>query len=326
MKTTAFLLCSLFLMAGTVAGEMIQITSFDANGQLCWTNQETNVWCTVEWASGLSGPWRRDWDDFRNICMTSCQHGVQVPMYYRVLSTTNELPDGVRQYEGTDLEGWEVVVGDGCYNQATEDPVDEDDIETIDYGTHSELRANMEKRGIMAHNITFKRFIDDDAFDYVHECSYDFRLPYLPSTANVGTNAQTLEIAFFIWDGPDTRLDYGMAYQWVLNPWMSEFGDLLCWSDLEGGEWRYIGHLDPDTEWHELELVFDFRRQTTALKIDGNHYPCRFTAITKSPDWGTEIAARLCAEIISLDPGQSNPGALHRAQFRDWTWTWTPYE
>jgi hypothetical protein len=50
-------------------------------------------------------------------------------------------------------------------------------------------------------------------------------------------------------------------------------------------------------------FVFDFRRETTELKIDGRHYPSSFSQTKKPASWGTETAARLQAEIISLNPG-----------------------
>jgi hypothetical protein len=38
-----------------------------------------------------------------------------------------------------------------------------------------------------------------------------------------------------------------------------------------------------------------------------------------------DVAATLSAEAISLDPGTNFDGGMeHRAQFRDWSWTWAP--
>jgi hypothetical protein len=233
-----------------------------------------------------------------------------------------------RDYQGADFTGWEVVVGDGLYTVPGEPSVTPDDIETIHYGSYSELRANIQVRDIMAHNITFKRVIDETAFDFVHTCQYMFRLPYLPATGNSDLNPQTVEGGLFIWDGGDTRLDYGLAFQWMLNPWGGsdfEFGDLRCWTDRNDGSWERVGYLEPDTAWHTINLVFDFRRETTALLIDGSHFPCQFTATPKAASWGTETAARLQAEIISIYPEGVGDGRLHKTHFKDWTWTWMPY-
>jgi hypothetical protein len=183
----------------------------------------------------------------------------------------------------------------------------------------------------MAHNITFSRVMDDAAFEYIHTAGYEFRLPYLPDTGNTDLNGQTLEGGLFIWDGAATRLDYGLAFQWILNPWgtgVAEFGTIRCWTDItddDGDRWQNVGYLEPDTSWHELRLVFDCRRQTTALTIDGNHYPCCHTATPKPAEWGTEIAARLQAEIVSLYVCEQGDGLLHKAEFRNWFWLWESY-
>jgi hypothetical protein len=233
------------------------------------------------------------------------------------------LPSGSRQTGGTDLTGWSTVVGDAIYAAPGEAPVTQDDITTIHTGAYSELQANLLKRRIMAHNVTYLRRIDDRAFDFVHTFECQFMLPFAPSTANTDLNAQTIEGGLFIWDGCATRLDYGLAFQWGLNPW-DRLGELRCWTDIGGGQWQPVGHLAPDLSWHTLRCVLDFHRQTTALLIDQQHYPCRFTATPKSAAWGAEIAAGIQVEIVSLHPGEQGSGALHKAYFRDWRWLWEP--
>lgn len=231
-----------------------------------------------------------------------------------------------RSYSGSDLTTWETVVGDGLWTAPGETAVNNNDIQTINTGQLSELKANVQNRGIMAHNITYKRFIDDDAFNFVHTCTLKFRLPYLPSTAGGPQNAQTLEGGFFIWDGGNTRLDYGFAFQWVLNPWVPSFGEMWMWvADESGSYWAPSGYLQPDTNWHELKLVFDHQNTTTGLFIDNNPYMSVYGGTPKSPSWGTETAARFQAEIISIWPGNSNWGPSHVAEFKDWTWDWSPY-
>ncbi len=239
------------------------------------------------------------------------------------LPTIQAIPSGTRQYQGNDLSGWAVVVGDGIYAAPGEPSVNQNDIETVNYGTYSELRANILKRRIMAHNITYQRIIDSNAFDFVYIFECKFMLPYMPSTSRTDLNAQTLEGGLFIWDGSTTRLDYGMGFQWGLNPW-DKFGEMRCWTDIGGGQWQPVGYLEPDLSWHTLKIVFDFRRQMTTLMIDEKHYPSCFTGTPKPADWGTEIAAGVQIEIISVYPGEQGNGALHKAYFKDWYWLWEP--
>lgn len=244
------------------------------------------------------------------------------PLAHLAASATSS---GTRLYEGADLSGWEVGLGDALYARDGEAPVSLADVETIHHGTYSELRANTLYRIIMAHNITFKRFIDDAAFQYVHTCGYKFRLPYLLEPDDTTTeNAQSLEGGIFTWDGGNTRLDYGIAFQWSLNPW-SEFGVIRTWTNNDpAGEWTNVSYLEPDTAWHEVKMVIDHPRQTTALLLDGRHVLTQYTGITKPAHWGTETAARLQTEIVSIYPEPSGMRARHRAEFKDWTWLWEP--
>lgn len=230
-----------------------------------------------------------------------------------------------REEGGTDLAGWTVVLGDGVYAAPGEPPVTDDDIETVNDGAVSELCANIRRRRIMAHNITYRRIRDRSAFDFTHIFECAFRLPYLPAIGNGEENAQTLEGGLFIWDGVTTRLDYGLAFQWGLNPW-ERFGEMRCWTNTKGQHWQPVGWLTPDTDWHTMQLILDFPRQATAFAVDGRRFPSQFVAIPKPESWGAAVSAGVQLEIISIYPGESGGGALHRAQFRDWRWQWVTLE
>jgi len=235
---------------------------------------------------------------------------------------SEQIPSRTRKYKGKNFAGWEIALGDAIYARAGEAPVSLADIETVNEDDYSQLRANIQSRIIMAHNITFKRIINSRARKFVHTCTYDFRLPYLPiPDTSASLNAQTLEGGLFVWDGAETRLDYGIAFQWSLNPW-NEFGFIRTWTDTNGGEWLNVGELTPDMEWHQVTMIVDFRRETTALLIDNKHYLSYLTRIQKPPDWGNEVAARLQAEIVSIDPEPSGMRAMHKAQFKNWVWLW----
>lgn len=222
---------------------------------------------------------------------------------------------------GSDLTGWETVLGDGLYTAAGQASVNLGDIATAHSGTHSTLRANVARRGVMAHNITYKRQVDASSFDTAHVAQYAFRLPYMPTTGAWPDNAQTAEGGFFVWDGPTTRLDYGVAFQWVLNPWMPTFGSIRTWT---GSHWITTGFLTVDTDWHTVSMTFDPRHSAAALTIDATPVPAALT-VTPKIGWGTEVAARLQAEMISLWPGNNQVAPSHRLEVRDWTWARYPY-
>ncbi|MFT7601134.1 MAG: hypothetical protein ACI8TP_004085 [Acidimicrobiales bacterium] len=220
---------------------------------------------------------------------------------------------------GTDLQGWETVVGDGLYVAAGELPVSLADIETHDLGTHSELVTNVRERNIMAHNIAFKRVIDDSLLNASHTCSYEFRLPVVPSINNASRNGQTVEGGFFVWDGAATRRDYGLGFQWILNPWDPQVGGIQKWH-MSG--WKTTHYVEPDSEWHRIDIEVDPRTRVACLMFDGIEIDTVYTRRQKPGYWGTEIAGRLQVEAISLFPDDGPNAPQHIVEARNWQWTY----
>lgn len=224
-----------------------------------------------------------------------------------------------KEYKASDLSGWETVVGDALYTASGEEPVSTADIDTLNFQERSLLRTNIRRRRIMSHNITFKRIIDKNAFDYIHTYRIKFRLPDPPAQDNTKPNGETVEMGIFVWDGANTRLDYGVAYQWKINPWNEEFGTMQYWDKTK---WVPAGKVTPDTAWHEIQFVINFKEKTTEVKIDGVVFPSLFSATPKASDWGTEIAARIQAEIVSVWPEPDGVRMMHTLEVKDWDWTW----
>lgn len=227
-------------------------------------------------------------------------------------------------YQGVNLAGWQVKLGDALYNAPGEPPVDPADIKTVHFSGYSEVRANVKRRVIMAHNITYRTITDPNALNYIHTCSVSFRLPYLPAPDPAATlNGQTVEGGIFIWDGPRTRLDYGMAFQWLVNPWGDDkgpSGSLRIWN---GKGWIRIGRIPVDTKWHNLKITVDFKRKCTLLLIDNIIRLSRFSKTTRDSTWGNTVDARFQLEAISIDPRPANTiKAMHRVQYKNWKWLW----
>ncbi|MGB3463771.1 MAG: hypothetical protein WBA74_00800 [Cyclobacteriaceae bacterium] len=225
----------------------------------------------------------------------------------------------IRSDIGTDLTGWEVVVGDGLYHAPGEQPVNETDLSTNNLGADSLLVANVSGRRIMAHNITFKRYIDTAAMNSYQEASYKFQLPYAISTANTNFNGQTVEGGLFIWDGLNTQLDYGLAFQWVINPWDPNYKAINIWI---GTGWQYLTDLEPDVNFHSIGYKLDMNNQTAFLSIDGNEFSQNVFSSTPKTGWGSEVASRFQAETISIFPASSGSVPRQEVKFKDWKWEW----
>ncbi len=236
-----------------------------------------------------------------------------------VRAESNELQT-IRRFKSANLNGWETVVGDGLYLARGESTVKDADIATINCGEFSEMLANLQRRRVMAHNITFKRIHDDKALEYIHTYGLKFRLPFKPAMDITQMNGETVEFSIFVWDGKNTRTDYGAGFQWKVNPWDGgSLGLVNYWKDEA---WAPLAKLNLDNEWHDLRFVVNFKTSQTLMVIDGVSYPLQMSKTKKSSDWSNEISARVSAEIISLYPGSEEVRVIHQLEVKDWYWNW----
>ena len=92
------------LGAGPGWGQEAVITSFRSNGVVTWTNTaNTNSLYRVEWAPEAGGPWYRTFDNIGSLDgLDRTSFAAQVPMFYRVVMTTNQPPQGMAWIEGGD--------------------------------------------------------------------------------------------------------------------------------------------------------------------------------------------------------------------------------
>lgn len=105
-KILWFGLCALAgLGAGTGWGQEAVITAFRSNGVVTWTNTaDTNSLYRVEWAPEAGGPWYRTFDNIGSLDgLGRTSFAAQVPMFYRVVMTTNPPPQGMAWIEGGDV-------------------------------------------------------------------------------------------------------------------------------------------------------------------------------------------------------------------------------
>jgi formylglycine-generating enzyme len=113
MKETGWILASVLVLLGmletTGLGQSPVIT-LENNGELTWTNAaNTNALYRVEWASLPGGPWHSfTYQPINTIdAHSNTAFSVSVPMFYRVVMTTNQPPQGMVW-----IDGGEFVMGD----------------------------------------------------------------------------------------------------------------------------------------------------------------------------------------------------------------------
>jgi hypothetical protein len=67
------------------------IESFHGNGELTWTHSTTSGYHMVEWASSPTGTWHHAWTNLINLPANGETTTVNVPMFYRVVWSTNQV-------------------------------------------------------------------------------------------------------------------------------------------------------------------------------------------------------------------------------------------
>lgn len=81
------------IIAGTALAQSPDITSFHGNGQLTWTNSDTNLFYRVEWSPSLAAPdtWHSSYSSLTDIRSSNPSVTFAVPMFYRVCGSSNRL-------------------------------------------------------------------------------------------------------------------------------------------------------------------------------------------------------------------------------------------
>jgi hypothetical protein len=86
-------LVSVLIAASSAWAQSPDITSFNGNGVLTWTNSNTNLFYTVQWAASLlgTGIWQSSYATMQDIQSTTVSVSVKVPMFYRVQGSSNRV-------------------------------------------------------------------------------------------------------------------------------------------------------------------------------------------------------------------------------------------
>lgn len=108
MKTRIGMMTAAFygFLVATSMGQNPVITSVQGNGQLSWTNAvNSNALYRVEWAAHAGGPWYRNFDNIGSLDGGSATgFTVSVPMFYRVVMSTNRPPVDMKWIDEGDIQ------------------------------------------------------------------------------------------------------------------------------------------------------------------------------------------------------------------------------
>lgn len=103
---------AVLLAAVGAFAQQVEIVSFHRNGMLTWTGTTDCISYEVQWASSLDGPWTNSWESLTHIPATTGTIAALVPMFYRVVASTNRL------WSMTTIAGGDFVMGENDIDRA----------------------------------------------------------------------------------------------------------------------------------------------------------------------------------------------------------------
>jgi hypothetical protein len=218
---------------------------------------------------------------------------------------------------------WMTVPGDGClpmipnyqqnYDQYTSINNTNLNFSQLIANAHA-LSSNNQNAGnspYIIHNITYTQEINQHIAEGTHTASYSFQIPSF-------STGITVEGGLFIWIGDDNvRLDYGTAFQLIVDQDNINFGNLYYWG---GSEWIDSGEkieLQHNT-FYTVAFNVNIDDHAATIFLQGNGIlhiiDHTFSETEKADDWTTDSVARLQVECISKD------SMRHVVNVRDLYW------
>ncbi|MBN2413736.1 hypothetical protein JXQ31_18800 [candidate division KSB1 bacterium] len=222
------------------------------------------------------------------------------------------------RYSGRNLQNWSVNLGDSLIVFENEQPISANDIRTLHYYEYTSVEANINHRGIQAHNLTFKQINDAKAVHVSHHAVFYFNLPLKPSRQNKDSSVHAVECGLFIRDGSTTQKQFGVAFRWIVNPWRDDLGRIYVW---DGDEWQPETVLQPDSLQHTVTFILDKMDKTGSIQID-NHKIANAFSETSLPDSVTGISTILQFGVLNPFPPEANVHPAASVYFKNWKWEW----
>jgi hypothetical protein len=232
--------------------------------------------------------------------------------------------DSMLIYKGNQFnDEWITVPGDGCrpmitgYQEKYAKYVSADNSNP----SYSQLVADAaalkadsegeEDEKHIIHNITYLSRADSKISAGAHTASYNFQIPSF-------TTGKTVEGGLFIWlGGEDVRLDFGTAFQLIIDEEDANYGKLYYWG---GDNWIDSGKRVEMFRDFEYKVTFtvELERYDATIQFEGLNESFMFSDIlsqtVKDETWSVDTVARFQAECISKD------SIKHVVNFNDILW------
>ena len=213
----------------------------------------------------------------------------------------------------------------------------EDDVGIESFEAYGEVTSNVRGRSLYVNAIGGKQFVDRFSDEHpfalgTYRYTYQFRLKEIPRPdANQTQNGDAMHQMIQFWDGRNEVWDntekqsLEAAIYWDLNPWGSDFGRFRVYTSAEPPANLRLesteAFLQPDLEWHTLELVADLEaRRYVSLSLDGEVFDLSTIPILElpHPDWGADLTWTLTTESMATYPNACNSSVFQwTIQFRN---------
>jgi hypothetical protein len=161
------------------------------------------------------------------------------------------------------------------------------------------------------HNITYLEKTGSNYALGEHTASYYFQIPSF-------STGITAEGGLFVWVGDEAvRLDYGTAFQLIVDNAHADFGKIYYWG---GDAWIYSGEEIALNNEFFYKVTFYVSVEDSSASItfaaeeDTFQFDDIFSETEKDESWSAETIARLQAECISKD------GMKHIVNVKDFSW------
>ncbi|HPG40307.1 MAG TPA: hypothetical protein PLP19_15155 [bacterium] len=243
---------------------------------------------------------------------------ILLPLFYCGKEQATQSNELYFRLSGRNLQNWETMLGDSLFFDNDENTVSLADIQTTHFYQYSLLAANINRRGIMAHNITRKVVADIKALQITHQAGFILNLATTPSLTNKKDNGAAVEFSLVVDDGSTSHKEYGVVLRWIIDPWSNDYGQVQVWQD---SIWVHAATLTPDSLDHTVSITMDRVTKNGHVRIDNKTIANAYSE-TQKTELPAGIYAILRFGIINAWPADEDLNLAAAVRFKNWKWEW----